>query len=93
MKTNEAKNEQPNETSNEPSKKPVKQFRAGAVGVSIFRREHNGELYYNATPSRAYTRDDGRSWEYSDSFSRDELPIVAKLLEMAFSWIVSQTAK
>ena len=72
---------------------PVKTFRAGATSVSIFQREHDGETYYNATPSRAYTRDDGKTWEYSDSFGRDELPVVGRLLDMAFAWIVSQNQK
>ena len=72
--------------------KPAKQFRCGAVSVSIFKREHNGETYYNATPSRAYTKDEGKTWNYSDSFSRDELPVVASLLHQSFSWIVAQTA-
>lgn len=73
--------------------KPVKQFRAGAVNVSVFQREHNGTKFYNATPSRAYTKDDGKTWEYSDSFDRDDLPVVASLLNQAFSFIVAETAK
>ena len=78
--------------SEETKNKPVKQFRCGAVGVSIFRREHNGETYYNATPSRAYTKDNGKTWQYSDSFSRDEMPAVSLLMSQAFSWVVAQTA-
>lgn len=73
--------------------KPVKQFRAGALSVSVFEREHDGKTFYNATASRAYTKDDGKTWEYSDSFDRDDLPLVAALLNQAFSWIVAQQAK
>lgn len=78
--------------SEETKVKPVKQFRCGAVGVSVFKREHNGDVFYNATPSRAYTKDDGKTWNYSDSFSRDELPVVAALMNQAFSFIVAQSA-
>jgi len=80
-------------TETEPKQQPAKQFRAGALGVSVWKREHNGEIFYNATASRAFTRDDGESFEYSDSFGRDDLPIVAALLNQAFSWIVAQMGK
>ena len=79
--------------SEETKNKPVKQFRAGAIGVSVFKREHNGEFFYNAVPSRAYTRDDGKTFEYSDSFDRNDLPVLAALLNQAFSYIVATTAK
>jgi hypothetical protein len=77
--------------SDEIKNRPTKQFRCGAVSVSVFKREHNGEVFYNATPSRAYTKDDGKTWNYSDSFSRDELPVVAALMNQAFSWVVAQS--
>lgn len=73
--------------------KPIKQFSSGALRVSVWKREHNGEFFYNATASRAFTRDEGKSWEYSDSFGRDDLPIVAALLNQAFSFIVAQQAR
>lgn len=73
--------------------KPAKVFRCGALSVSVWKRENNGDIYFNATPQRAFTRDDGKTWEYSDSFNRDDLPIVAALLNQAFSFIVAQTAK
>ena len=73
--------------------KPAKKFRAGAIGVSVWPREHQGKVFYSATASRAFTKDDGKTFEYSDSFDRDDLPIVSALLNQAFSWIVAQQAK
>jgi hypothetical protein len=77
--------------------KPVKQYRRGAVGVSIWRREtttpEGQQVFYNATASRAFTRDDGKTFEYSDSFGADDLPTVAALLNLAFTWIVTQQGK
>lgn len=78
--------------SEEVKNQPVKQFRCGAVGVSVFKRQHNGDTFYNATPSRSYTKDDGKTWAYSYSFNRDELSVVAALLNQAFSWITAHTA-
>jgi hypothetical protein len=71
--------------------KPVKQFRAGSLAVAIFQREHEGKTYYSAVPSRAYTTDDGNTWSYADSYDRDQLPVIAALLQEAFAWIVGQT--
>jgi len=35
-----------------------------------------------------------RPWEQSDSFSRDDLPLVAEVVQQAWRWIFSQaTAK
>lgn len=73
--------------------KPVKQFRAGAIGVSVWQREHQGQTYYSASASRAYTKDDGKTFEYTDNFGRDELPVAASLLNLAFTWIVAQSSK
>jgi hypothetical protein len=83
---------------NEP-KKPVKQFRSGALSVGVWARQHNDETFYNATPQRAYldkkdtSGGDEGTWKYTDSFSRDDLPIVAALLNQAFSFIVAQEQK
>lgn len=77
---------------------PVAKFRAGAVGVSVFKREFNGSEFYNASVQRAYLdekdqRDgpDG-TWKYTDSLGRDDLPVAAALLIQAFTFIVAQTA-
>jgi hypothetical protein len=80
----------------EAKQKPVKQFRAGALGVSLWKREHNGESFYNATPSRCYKdekRAEGEQWVYTDSFGRDDLPIISALMSEAFAWIVATEAE
>jgi len=81
------------------SNKPAKQFRSGALSVGVWARRHNDEVFYNATPQRAYLDkkdtsdgDDG-TWKYTDSFGRDDLPIIAALLTQAFAWIVMMEAK
>ena len=78
----------------EPKQKPINSYRRGALGVSIWRREANTkdgtQVFYSATASRAFTKDDGATFEYSDSFNADDLPTVAALLNLAFTWIVTQ---
>lgn len=81
----------------ETKQKPAKTYRRGALSVSIWKREKQTadgvEVYYNTTAQRAYTKDDGATWEYSDSFGTDDLPTVAALLNLAFMWIVSSSDK
>lgn len=79
--------------------KPAKQFRSGALSVSVWGRRHNDETFYNATPQRAYLDKKDTSggadgtWKYSDSYGRDDLPIVGALLAQAFAWIVMMEQK
>jgi hypothetical protein len=82
-----------NNMAEEKKQSPAKQFKAGALGVSVWEREAVGKVFYAATANRAFTRDDGNTWEYSDSFNRDDLPVVAALMNQAFAWIVEQGAK
>ena len=72
--------------------KPEKTFRSGALSVSVWKRRHNDDVFYNATPQRAYKAKD-ESWQYTDSFGRDDLPIVGALLQQAFAFIVATEAK
>lgn len=76
--------------------KPAATFRAGALSVSVWERRHNDEVFYNATPQRAYldekdtSGDSDGTWKYSDSFNRDDLPVIAQLMNAAFFWIINR---
>lgn len=84
---------------NEEKSKPIKQFRSGAVMVSVWPRRHNEKISYNATPQRAYLDKKDLSggaegtWKYTENMDRDNLPVVAALLNQAFSWMVAQEQK
>lgn len=67
--------------------KPLKRFRSGAISVSIWAQSGKNGDYYTTNAQRAYTKDEGKTWEHSDSFSRDDLPTVAWLLQRAWAWI------
>jgi hypothetical protein len=36
---------------------------------------------------------DGDNWAQSDSFGRDDLPLVAKVADLAHTWIFEQSEK
>jgi hypothetical protein len=76
----------------DPKQKPVHSYQSGALRVAIWRQEaKDGKIFFTATAQR--TRDDGKSWEYSDTFNRDDLPVVANLLDAAHLWIVATQRK
>lgn len=76
-----------NKPNQQRSNSPAIVLRSGALSVSIWKREHEGKAFYNVQPSRAYTEDDGQTWQYSDSFGRDDALILAELLHLAWQWI------
>jgi hypothetical protein len=70
--------------------RPMQQFRVGSVSASIWKREHEGKIYYSASIDRSYK--DGEQWKRSSSFNKDELQTVIDLaircqgyIELAFA--------
>ena len=66
--------------------KPVQQFRLGRIRAAIWQNENGDDrAWFNVTVVRLYK--DGDEWRDTHSFRRDDLPVVAKALDMAFAWI------
>jgi len=66
--------------------KPVEEIRLGRIRASIWANHNESrEVWFNVTVSRLYR--DGEQWKDSSAFSRDDLPIVAKVADMAYAWI------
>lgn len=70
-----------------PKKKqqPVHEIRLGAVKAAIWENETSVGVRHNVTVSRLYK--EGEEWRNTDSFGRDDLPLVAKVVDQAHSWI------
>ena len=68
--------------------KPVEELRLGAIKAAIWQNEAKNGHRYNA---RLYK--DGDEWKTSDSFGRDELPVVAKIADMAHTWIFANNQR
>jgi len=73
--------------------KPVHRIRSGAISVAIWKHESKNGPFYSANVQRAYTQDDGKTWEHTDSFGRDEVLTAAKLLDLAHTWILREESK
>jgi hypothetical protein len=70
---------------------PVHKFRLGAIVTAIWENQsQTGGHWYNVTVLRRYKN--GNEWKDSVSFNRDDLPVVAKALDMAYAWIWEQEA-
>ncbi|MCI0462773.1 MAG: hypothetical protein L0Z62_37980 [Gemmataceae bacterium] len=64
---------------------PVHEIRFGAVKAAIWENQTNNGTRYSVTVSRLYK--DGDEWKRSDSFGRDDLPLLAKVADLAHTWI------
>jgi hypothetical protein len=85
----------PKQTSNQSSsqsskQKPAHEIRLGRIKATIWENETENGTRHNVTVSRIYK--DGEEWKQTGSFGRDDLPLVAKVVDLAHSWIYEQAA-
>jgi hypothetical protein len=65
---------------------PAHEIRMGRIKATIWGNElESGGFRHNVQLRRIYK--DGDEWKQSDSFGRDDLPLVAKVADMAHTWI------
>ncbi len=74
------------------SKLPVKTFRLGRIKAAVWENEADNKKFFNVTFARTYV-DDAKQYHDTDSFGRDDLPLVAKLADQAHTFIFEQLAK
>lgn len=65
--------------------KPVHEVRLGSIKAAIWANDTQNGTRHNVTFARLYK--DGDTWKSSESFGRDDLPLVGKVADMAHSWI------
>jgi len=68
-----------------PVKRPVHEVRMGRIKATIWENETREGTRHNVSLSRIYK--DGDQWKDSSSFGRDDLPLVAKVADLAHSWV------
>ena len=73
----------------EARNKPAHEIRLGRIRVTIWANStDDSDIWFNATVSRLYR--DENTWKDSTAFRRDDLPVLAKALDMAYAWIWSR---
>ena len=70
--------------------KPVHEIRMGRIKAAIWENDTQNGVRHNVTVQRIY-RDESQEWQTSDSFGRDDLPLLAKVVDQAHTWIYQQT--
>ena len=68
------------------SKEPVHELRLGRVCAAIWANETEHGVRHNVTLRRIY-KDQSDNWSSTDSFGRDDLPLVMKVSDLAHTWI------
>lgn len=68
--------------------RPVHEIRLGRIKAAIWRNDTEVGVRYGVTLSRIYKTENG--WESSSSFGRDDLPLVAKVADLAHTWVYQQ---
>ena len=66
--------------------KPISEVRIGRVKAAIWPNETEGRTRHNVTFSRLYK--DGDEWKSTQSFSRNDLLVLAKVADLAHSRIL-----
>lgn len=69
---------------------PAHEIRLGAIKATIWENETSVGTRHNVTVSRIYK--DGEQWKQTESFGRDDLPLLAKVIDLAHTWIFEQAA-
>ena len=71
--------------------KPAHVVRIGTLKATIWANDTQNGTRHNVTVRRLYKKDaNDPNWSESDSFGRDDLPTIAKAIDLAHTWIVTQ---
>ncbi len=73
-----------------PKEKPVHEVRIGAIKAALWKNDTEKGVRYNVTFSRVYKENDEEPWKSTDSFGRDDLLVLAKVADLAHTWICQQ---
>ena len=73
-------------------KLPLKTLRLGRIKATVWENEADQKKFFNVTFARTYL-DDAKNFHDTDSFGRDDLPLVAKLADQAHSFIFERIAE
>ena len=67
------------------SRRPIHEIRMGRIKAAIWQNETDGVTRYNVTFGRLYK--DAESWKQTESFGRDDLPVLSKVADQAHTFI------
>jgi hypothetical protein len=71
--------------------KPIHEIRLGRIKASIWENQTENGSRHSVTFTRLYKADG--DWQSSGSFGRDDLLLLAKITDMAHTWIFKHAAE
>ena len=74
-----------------PANKPVHELRLGRIRAAVWLNDTENGPRYNVQITRLY-KDKQDKWQDSASFGREDLPLVAKVADLAMVWIYENPA-
>ena len=66
--------------------RPAHEIRLGRIKAAVWANETERGVRHNVTFQRIFV-DNGGQWQTSSSFGRDDLPLLAKVADLAHTWI------
>jgi len=72
---------------------PVQTFRLGRIKAAVWENEADQKKFYNVTLARTYYDEKQKKFFDTQSFGRDDLPLVAKVADQAHSYIFVRLAE
>lgn len=69
--------------------RPFHTIRLGRIKAILWRNETSVGTRFNLTLCRLFKDDEGH-WKSVDSFGRDDLPLLCKVIDQAHTWLFSQ---
>jgi len=70
------------------AKQPAHEVRFGLIKAIVWQNQTRNGDRYNVTITRLFRN--GDHWSESQNFGRDDLPLVAKVVDLAHTWIFEQ---
>ena len=89
MSNNKAATQQESSPTPAAGNQPVHRIRISRIQAAIWQNNGDNGPWYNVTLSRSY-KDANDEWKSMDSFSVDDLLVLAKVANEAHTWIIQK---
>lgn len=73
--------------------KPVHEIRLGRIRASVWANQSETGVSHSVTITRLYKPVEAEKWASTDGFYRDDLLVVAKVADLANTWIYEHGAR
>ena len=65
--------------------RPIHEIRLGRIKAAIWQNESEHGIRHSVSIARLYRNED--RWQSTTSFGRDDMPLVAKVADLAHTWL------